>query len=112
MNSSAVPESDCERKKSGSLAMLAARFLVSGPLNACLWFAGEAVHQTLCGTVGAAWQNGEHAANAVIAQLDHPRVSFRWRLTKRTSRHARSMSAFGGKADLASQRQLLDQDFA
>jgi hypothetical protein len=71
MNSSAVPESDCERKKSGSLAMLAARFLVSGPLNACLWFAGEAVHQTLCGTVGAAWQNGEHAANAVIAQLDH-----------------------------------------
>jgi monoamine oxidase len=48
-----------------------ARKTLSEPLNDVVWFAGEAVHQTLWGTVGGAWQNGERAADAVIARLDH-----------------------------------------
>jgi monoamine oxidase len=48
-----------------------ARKALSEPLDDVVWFAGEAVHQTLWGTVGGAWQNGERAADAVIARLDH-----------------------------------------
>jgi monoamine oxidase len=48
-----------------------ARKVLCEPLNDVVWFAGEAVHQTLWGTVGGAWQNGERAADAVIARLDH-----------------------------------------
>jgi len=48
-----------------------ARKALSEPLNDVVWFAGEAVHQTFWGTVGGAWQNGERAADAVIARLDH-----------------------------------------
>jgi monoamine oxidase len=48
-----------------------ARKTLSEPLNDVVWFAGEAVHQTFWGTVGGAWQNGERAADAVIARLDH-----------------------------------------
>jgi len=47
-----------------------ARKALAEPLNDVVWFAGEAVHQSLWGTVGGAWQDGERAANAVIAQLD------------------------------------------
>ena len=49
---------------------LEARKALAEPLNDVVWFAGEAVHQNLWGTVGGAWQDGERAANAVIAQLD------------------------------------------
>src|SRR5262249_16713517 len=48
-----------------------ARKALSQPLNDVVWFAGEAVDQTSWGTVGGAWQNGERAADAVIARLDH-----------------------------------------
>jgi monoamine oxidase len=34
-----------------------------------LWFAGEAVHETMWGTVAGAWESGEHAADAVIKRL-------------------------------------------
>jgi monoamine oxidase len=34
-----------------------------------LWFAGEAAHETLWGTVGGAWESGERAADAVLKQL-------------------------------------------
>jgi monoamine oxidase len=34
-----------------------------------LWFAGEAVHETLWGTVGGAWESGERAADAVQRRL-------------------------------------------
>ena len=47
-----------------------ARKALAEPLNDALWFAGEAVNQNFWGTVGGAWQDGERAANAVIAQLD------------------------------------------
>lgn len=47
-----------------------ARKTLVEPLNEVVWFAGEAVSQNFWGTVGGAWQDGERAANAVIAQLN------------------------------------------
>ena len=38
-------------------------------LNNRVWFAGEAVHETLWGTVGGAWESGERAADAVVRAL-------------------------------------------
>jgi monoamine oxidase len=35
-------------------------------LNDRVWFAGEAAHETLWGTVGGAWESGERAADAVM----------------------------------------------
>jgi monoamine oxidase len=35
-------------------------------LNDRVWFAGEAAHETLWGTVGGAWESGERAADAVV----------------------------------------------
>jgi hypothetical protein len=34
-----------------------------------LFFAGEAAHETLWGTVGGAWESGERAADAVLRRL-------------------------------------------
>jgi len=34
-----------------------------------VWFAGEALHETLWGTVGGAWESGERAADAVHRRL-------------------------------------------
>jgi hypothetical protein len=34
-----------------------------------VWFAGEAAHETLWGTVGGAWESGERAADAVLRRL-------------------------------------------
>jgi hypothetical protein len=42
------------------------------PLRERIWFAGEAVHETLWGTVGGAWESGERAAASVLAQLAVP----------------------------------------
>jgi hypothetical protein len=39
------------------------------PLQNTVWFAGEAVHETLWGTVGGAWESGERAADAVLRRL-------------------------------------------
>jgi hypothetical protein len=39
------------------------------PVNGVLWFAGEAVNQTYWATVGGVWQDGERAADAVVARL-------------------------------------------
>ena len=36
------------------------------PLRERVFFAGEAVHETLWGTVGGAWESGERAAAAVL----------------------------------------------
>ena len=35
-------------------------------VNDRIWFAGEAVHETLWGTVGGAWESGERAADAAV----------------------------------------------
>ena len=36
------------------------------PLRERVFFAGEAVHETLWGTVGGAWESGERAAAAAL----------------------------------------------
>jgi monoamine oxidase len=46
-----------------------ARTVLSESLNEHLWFAGEAVHETLGGTVAGAWEAGERAADAAIKRL-------------------------------------------
>jgi monoamine oxidase len=45
------------------------RRVLMEPVRERLWFAGEAVHETLWGTVGGAWESGERAADAVLKQL-------------------------------------------
>jgi hypothetical protein len=47
----------------------AARRALLEPLHDSLWFAGEAIHETLWGTVGGAWESGERAAEAVLRRL-------------------------------------------
>jgi hypothetical protein len=54
---------------SGNPGALEAREALAEPVNGVLWFAGEAVNQTYWATVGGAWQDGERAADAVIAHL-------------------------------------------
>jgi monoamine oxidase len=46
-----------------------ARRIMMEPINDAIWFAGEAAHETLWGTVGGAWDSGERAAAAVLQRL-------------------------------------------
>ena len=46
-----------------------ARRILMEPINDTIWFAGEAAHETLWGTVGGAWESGERAADAVLHRL-------------------------------------------
>jgi monoamine oxidase len=46
-----------------------ARRTLMDPVNDAVWFAGEAAHETLWGTVGGAWDSGERAANAVLQRI-------------------------------------------
>jgi hypothetical protein len=39
------------------------------PLHDAIWFAGEAAHETLWGTVGGAWESGERAADAALRRI-------------------------------------------
>ena len=39
------------------------------PIADDVWYAGEAAHETLWGTVGGAWESGERAADAVLHRL-------------------------------------------
>jgi monoamine oxidase len=43
-----------------------ARRVLMEPLRDRIWFAGEAVHETLWGTVNGAWESGERAADAAL----------------------------------------------
>jgi hypothetical protein len=47
----------------------AARRALADSVHDAAWFAGEAVHETLWGTVGGAWDSGERAADAVLRRL-------------------------------------------
>src|SRR5882724_5552814 len=42
------------------------RKILMEPLRERLFFAGEAIHETLWGTVGGAWESGERAADAAL----------------------------------------------
>jgi monoamine oxidase len=46
-----------------------ARRILMEPHQNAVWFAGEAVHETLWGTVGGAWESGERAADAILRKL-------------------------------------------
>jgi monoamine oxidase len=49
-----------------------ARRVLMEPVRDRIWFAGEAVHETLWGTVGGAWESGERAAEAVLKRIGAP----------------------------------------
>ena len=62
------------------------------PVNDTIWFAGEAAHETLWGTVGGAWESGERAAEAVLRRmgvLKTPAPGSRGRAQAQGERHAR-----------------------
>jgi hypothetical protein len=77
------------------------RKILMEPLGS-LFFAGEAAHETLWGTVGGAWESGERAADAALRKISaikqphQPSAS-----TRKPSRHhrrtppRRSQDAFG-----------------
>ncbi len=48
-----------------------ARSALMMPVRDRLWFAGEAVHETLWGTVAGAWESGERAADAALRKLGY-----------------------------------------
>ena len=45
------------------------RKVLMEPVRDRLWFAGEAAHETLWGTVAGAWESGERAADAALRRL-------------------------------------------
>jgi monoamine oxidase len=47
----------------------AARRVLLEPIHDGVWYAGEAAHERLWGTVGGAWESGERAAAAVLRRL-------------------------------------------
>jgi monoamine oxidase len=47
----------------------AARKVLAQPLSDRIWFAGEAVHESLWGTVAGAWETGERAAHVIEHRL-------------------------------------------
>ena len=47
------------------------RRILMEPLRERVFFAGEAVHETLWGTVGGAWESGERAADGGVADVRH-----------------------------------------
>jgi monoamine oxidase len=46
-----------------------ARRTLMEPLDEGVWFAGEAAHETLWGTVHGAWESGERAAEAALTKM-------------------------------------------
>src|SRR5262249_35842908 len=53
-------------------AQLARRALMDtlkDPVRGRLWFAGEAGHETMWGTVAGAWESGERAAEAALRKF-------------------------------------------
>jgi monoamine oxidase len=51
-----------------------ARSILKMPVG-CLFFAGEATHETLWGTVDGAWESGERAADAALQKIGPPRAA-------------------------------------
>ncbi|HKA73755.1 MAG TPA: NAD(P)/FAD-dependent oxidoreductase [Xanthobacteraceae bacterium] len=54
-----------------------ARRVFMEPANLRLYFAGEAAHETLWGTVGGAWESGERAADVILRRFWAPPSSSR-----------------------------------
>ena len=54
------------RRRSGGQP---SRRILMEPMRERVFFAGEAVHETLWGTVGGAWESGERAADAALQDV-------------------------------------------
>jgi len=70
----------------------AARAVLTESVRDAVWFAGEAMHETLWGTVGGAWESGERAADAVLRRLvgeRQPEAEERRRSRKRRAKRRR-----------------------
>ncbi|MGE0749104.1 MAG: flavin monoamine oxidase family protein [Variibacter sp.] len=70
------------------------------PIRDRVWFAGEAVHETLWGTVEGAWESGEHVADVVNKRLGRggrrlPERSAPVRRQRRDAPVARGLFDFG-----------------
>lgn len=50
-----------------------ARRILMEPLGGRIYFAGEAAHETLWGTVNGAWESGERAADAALRRFGLPK---------------------------------------
>ena len=71
------------------------RMALAEPFRDRLWFAGEAVHETLWGTVGGAWASGDRAAAAGAAQDRRRR-----RAAARAAGHRRPPATVGTSTDI------------
>jgi monoamine oxidase len=77
----------------------AARAVLAEPLHDAVWFAGDAVHDTLWGTVGGAWDSGERAADAVLRRLSgqrEPEAEEQRSSRRRKARHHAEPRGFEG----------------
>jgi len=71
------------------------------PIRDRIWFAGEAVHETLWGTVGGAWLSGERAAEAAMRKLGFittPREPVEARTPRSSPSSSRSQRTRGREA--------------
>ncbi len=66
------------------------RRILMEPVDNAVWFAGEAVHETLWGTVGGAWESGERAADAVLRRLSGKEPAEAEATPKRKSKRERA----------------------
>jgi len=46
-----------------------ARRVLTAPVREQMWFAGDAIHDTLWGTIGGAWESGTRAAEAALRKI-------------------------------------------
>ncbi len=82
------------------------------PIADDVWYAGEAAHETLWGTVGGAWEAGERAADAVMHRLGPfkpsaqapsapaPKAKKRARVEHRAPRREASPRYYGGTPNI------------
>ncbi len=71
------------------------------PVRDRVWFAGEAVHETLWGTVGGAWLSGERATEAAMRKLGFittPREPVEARTSRSSPTSSRSQRTRGREA--------------
>jgi monoamine oxidase len=77
----------------------AARAVLAEPFHDAVWFAGDAVHDTLWGTIGGAWDSGERAADAVLRRLSgqrEPEAEDQHPSRRRKARHHAEPRGFEG----------------
>jgi hypothetical protein len=80
-----------------------ARRILMEPIRDTIWFAGEAAHETLWGTIGGAWESGERAADAVLGHLNG--------LVRAPSAETEAEPKRKSKARAKSRAQLHEQSF-